>query len=346
MQRNINTTEDQMFTGEMSEFGMMEFSDPRAQAIFKNCEDNYKRMLELKRAYDNQELLRKMRADLKREYMTRKKQVKQLQLVAAVDFRNAHHLFEQHHRMNTFGEFKFGVRGVDISAPVVSQIQLPNGETVDLKTFNKDLEFDKVCQIHKMIQDNLEVNTDDDDDGNDTPPCLYRRDNDTPPCLHRRATRAAFGGCYDFYNEEEEQHQEPEEQPEQEEHEEPEQQQEEHEEPEQPQEEPEQQEEPDEDDDNHDNHVSTSVCVDHRLERAGNSTKAKKPAASAKAKKSAILVKKQKFVPFQIETNVNHTSNWEMLPSKIEIDMPKKNLHSREDKKRHNQKLKRIRTEN
>jgi hypothetical protein len=27
MQRNINTTEDQMFTGEMSEFGMMEFSD-------------------------------------------------------------------------------------------------------------------------------------------------------------------------------------------------------------------------------------------------------------------------------------------------------------------------------
>jgi hypothetical protein len=48
---------------------------------------------------------------------------------------------------------------------------------------------------------------------------------------------------------------------------------------------------------------------------------------------------------------MNHTSNREMLPaSKIEIDMPKKYLKnlqsaSHEDKKRHNQKLKRIHAE-
>jgi hypothetical protein len=353
MQRNINDNntgvhrhwippteedaDDQMFTGEKSEFGMMEFSDPRAQVAFKHLENNYKKMLDLKRAYDTQELLRKMRVDLRREYMTRKKQVKRLQLVAAVDFRNAHCVFEQHHRMNTFGEFKFGVSGVDISAPVVSQIQLPSGETVDLKTFNSALEFDKLCQMHKMIQQRLEEE-EEEDDGNDTPPCLYRPD------------RAAFGGCYGFYDEEEQQD-EPEQEPEESEQlqQEPEQLQQE---PEQLQQEPEQlQEEPDEEEQQDDNHVPTPVCVDYRLERPGNSTKVKKPTAkkhAATKKHAAALVKKQKFVPFQIEFNVNHASNREMLPaSKIEIDMPKKNLQnaSREDKKLHNQKLKRIHTE-
>ena len=127
--------QDQMFTGETSEFGMKVFTDPRAQATFKNCEDNYKNLLDLKRAYDAQVLLSKMRTDIRREYLTRKKQVKQLQMAAAVDFRNAHHLLKQHHRMDTLGGCKFGVCGVDISAPIVSQIQLP-GETIDLKTFN------------------------------------------------------------------------------------------------------------------------------------------------------------------------------------------------------------------
>jgi hypothetical protein len=187
----------QMFTGSKSEFGMKVFSDPCAQAAYKHCEDNYKKMTDLKRAYDTQVLLRKMRADMRREYLTRKNQIKRLQTDAAVDFRTAHYLLEQHHHMNTetFGGCKFGVCGVDISAPIVSQIQLP-GETVDLKTFNKDLEFDKVREMHETIQANVRQRwTEEEEEEANTPPCLYRRD----------ATRGAFGGCYDYNEGEQEQ---------------------------------------------------------------------------------------------------------------------------------------------
>jgi len=329
-------TKYQMFTGETSDFGMQVFSDPRTQANFKYCEDKYKKILDLKHAHDAQVLLSKMRIDIRREYLTRKKQVKQLQMAAAVDFRNAHHLLKQHHRMDTFGGCKFS--GVDISAPIVSQIQLP-GETIDLKTFNTDLEFDKICQMHERIQANMRQRWAEEEE---------------------YATRGAFGGCYDSYDEEEEEEEEEEQQ--EEEPEEPEQQQEEApEEPEQQQEEepeePEQQEEePEEPEQQQEEELEV---VDYPLERAGNSTKAKKPAAkkkpvaAAKAKKPAAakLVKKEKFIPFQIEDNTNRENNQETLPaSKIEIDMPKKDLKnlesaSREDKKRYNQKWKRINAE-
>ena len=203
----IPPTEDdaevQMFTGETSEFGMDVFSDPYAQAVHQTVEDNYKKMLALKRAYDKQEILCKMRADLRREYMTRKKQIKRLQTDAAVDFRNAEFLLQEHHHMNTGCKHKCGVRAVDISAPLVSQIQLPNGELLDLKTFNKDREFDKVIQMHENLRLEQEA--------------MCNQNNELLPCWDENCTlcggggttqRGAFGGCYDHYDEGEDQDQE------------------------------------------------------------------------------------------------------------------------------------------
>jgi hypothetical protein len=84
-----NNTTASIFTDKRSEFGMYKFADPRRQATYEYHEDQYKKMLKLKNAYDKQELLRKMRADMRREYLTRKKQMKKLQTDQAIVFRNA-----------------------------------------------------------------------------------------------------------------------------------------------------------------------------------------------------------------------------------------------------------------
>ena len=146
------------FTGETSEFGMRVFSDSTRQALYKLHEDEYKKKYALKQAYDKQELLHKMRADIKREYLTRKKQFKLLQNDAAVDFRNAEMSLQEHYAY-TYTRAKgqrYIVRGIDITAPLVSAFMLPTGEIFDIKAFSTATEFKKVVELHTILDQESE----------------------------------------------------------------------------------------------------------------------------------------------------------------------------------------------
>jgi hypothetical protein len=157
---NTKNYDDVIFTGEKSEFGMPVFSHPSIQATYEYHETEYKKKYVLKHAYDKQEFLRKMRADIKREYLTRKKQVKQLQRDAAVNFRNAEMSLQEHYASasaSAQGQEPWRIHGVDICAPLVSQIQLPHGETLDLKTLHYETEFAKLRGVHEDLrQDQVE----------------------------------------------------------------------------------------------------------------------------------------------------------------------------------------------
>ena len=141
----------QIFTGMRGEYGNYIFADPHRQVTYEHHEMNFRKMQNLKTAYNKQEFLRRMRTDLKREYMTRKKQVKRLQMDAAVTFRNAENELQEHYAGMNASEHKPYIHGVDINAPLVSQIQLPHDEILDLKTFDEQREFEKLCQIHKNL---------------------------------------------------------------------------------------------------------------------------------------------------------------------------------------------------
>jgi hypothetical protein len=148
-----NTDDSRFFTGNRDEFGMYVFSDTSVQAIYDFHEDGYRNKLRLKEAYDQQEILRKMRADLKREYLTRKKQVARLQKYAAVDFRNAEMSLQEHYASVQARQspFSYCQRAIDITAPLESQITLPSGEVVDLKTFDCHAEFERIVGVHASL---------------------------------------------------------------------------------------------------------------------------------------------------------------------------------------------------
>ena len=179
------TTNTNIFTAGTSEYGMRMFSDPHTQESYKNFEDEYKKKYVLKQAYDKQEFLRKMRTDIRREYLTRKKQVKHLQKDAAIDFRNAEMSLQEHYAGAQ--EKPFSIRAIDISAPLVSQVTLPAGNVFDVKTFHPDTEFEKVVEFHKSLSQQKE--------------CQAQQEDETPcwlggPECAICERRAAFGGCY------------------------------------------------------------------------------------------------------------------------------------------------------
>ena len=147
----VPATTTPIFTTQRSEFGMYKFTNPRRQATYEHHETRYMKMLKLKNAFDRQELLCKMRVDMKREYLTRKKQVRRLQNDAAIDFRNAESSLQEHYATEAADHHPY-IRAVDITAPLVSQIQLPRGEILDLKTFDANHEFAKVRQIHEDLR--------------------------------------------------------------------------------------------------------------------------------------------------------------------------------------------------
>ena len=243
-----NTANDRMFTEETSEFGMRVFSDPSTQATYNQFEDEYKKKYALKRAYDNQEFLRKMRADIRREYLTRKKQVKHLQKDAAIDFRNAEMSLQEHYISAQAKPFR--IRAIDINAPLVSLLTLPTGDLLDLKTFHAESEFNRVCELHDSLsrqwleedqrsrdwqaecakvswyhqahllqqeqpeqpeqpeqQEEYQSPSFDNDDD-----IYLSRKSKFPPCWDSKCalcdssrdatTRSAFGGCYDYPQEE------------------------------------------------------------------------------------------------------------------------------------------------
>ena len=136
----------QIFNGERGDYGLYKFADPHRQATYEHHETHFEKKQNLKNAYDNQEFLRKMLTDIKREYLTRKKQMKRLQMDAAVDFRNEESSLQEHYATEA-ADHPY-IHGVDIHAPLVSQIKLPNDELLDLKTFDGDREFAKVRQVH------------------------------------------------------------------------------------------------------------------------------------------------------------------------------------------------------
>ena len=138
----------QIFSGERGEYGNYKFADPHRQATYERHETRFRKKQNLKNAYDNQEFLRRMRADIRREYMTRKKQMKKLQMDAAVDFRTAESSLQEHYATEAAADHHPYIHGVDIHAPLVSQIKLPNDELLDLKKFDGDSEFAKVRKIH------------------------------------------------------------------------------------------------------------------------------------------------------------------------------------------------------
>ena len=138
----------QIFNGERGVYGIFKFADPRRQMTYERHETCFTKMQNLKNAYDKQEFLRRIRADIRREYLTRKKQMKRLQMDAAVDFRNAESSLQEHYASEAAADHQPYIHGVDIHAPLVSKIQLPNAQILDLKKFDAESEFAKVCQIH------------------------------------------------------------------------------------------------------------------------------------------------------------------------------------------------------
>jgi hypothetical protein len=211
---NTNATNNYdaiIFTGQKSEFGMRVFSDPHRQATYNHFEEEYKKKHMLKEAYDKQEFLRKMRTDIKREYLTRKKQIKRLQRTAAIDFRNAEMSLQEHYATSAEGYEPWRIQGVDINAPLVSQIQLPGGETLDLKTLQCHAEFDKLREIHEDLRldqfDSIMIQEEEQQqrefergaaaDANEASWGHGEWWNQTPPTPASLQTRGAFGGCYD-----------------------------------------------------------------------------------------------------------------------------------------------------
>jgi len=142
-----------IFEQERSEYGFARFQNPRAQADFAGKEEEYRLMYSLKDAYDGQEMLRKMRADIKREYLTRKNQVKKLQTRAAVTFRNAESKLQEHYASTPPYNLSTYQRAVDIDAPLVDVVELPDDNSFNVKEFNFTKGFEKLREAHASICD-------------------------------------------------------------------------------------------------------------------------------------------------------------------------------------------------
>lgn len=228
-----NTDDSRFFTGDRDEFGMHVFSDPSTQAIYDFHEDGYRKKLAIKEAYDKQEILRKMRVDLKREYLTRKKQTKALQKYAAVEFRNAEMSLQEHYasvQAASQSSFKYCHRAIDVTAPLESQITLANGEVVDLKTFDCHVEFGRIVDVHaSLLQKQKDAESAEDEKWFVPPERHCHAASDWDAIMEQRlqntathgfgwvscesprtaipttTRRSAFGGCYDYTEEELEQ---------------------------------------------------------------------------------------------------------------------------------------------
>ena len=222
---SVNMTTEQLHAlvvdeDQRDEFGLCEFHNPYVQELYGNSREEYKLKMQLKEAYDKQEFLRKMRADIKREYLTRKKQIKHLQTSAAVDFRNAEFSLQEHYASAQQADqekprYHCGVRAVDIEAPLVSCVMLPQGGSIDLKSFNRPAAFEDLRKLHQDYYDSEMENAIEQVREKERREFLAEEQrqgaaaaaaaatdfnewwNQTPPTPASHQIRGAFGGCYD-----------------------------------------------------------------------------------------------------------------------------------------------------
>jgi hypothetical protein len=207
-------TPEQMYAlivgNERSEFGFARFNNPCVQEQFESKEREYRLKLNLKEAYDGQEMLRKMRTDIKREYLTRKKQLKKLQMRAAVTFRNAEITLQEHYS-EMAGQGSPYHHSVDINSPLVTVVELPRGGSFNLKQFDFRKEFEKLREQHassrqdewgritrgaqKRHEDAAAINDRVDDRAwYEKSPATSGEEEESGSAPQ---IRGAFGGCYD-----------------------------------------------------------------------------------------------------------------------------------------------------
>ena len=204
---------------ERDEFGFQVFQSPYTQAFFEKAQRDYKLKYNLKQAYEKQEFLRKMRADIKREYLTRKNQLKKLQQDAAVMFREDEMILQEHYS----SEFSKSQprREIDIHASLVSHVTLPRGKSMNVKEFNIEQEFEGLRNLHReYYESDMEATIRQVRDKerkeflvnhqqeaaaiNDlclwyeqSPPTSPEGEEEVISSAPPHQTRGAFGGCYD-----------------------------------------------------------------------------------------------------------------------------------------------------
>ena len=150
--------DDAIFGSSRSEHGFHHFQDPEYQRAFHLREEKYTLTFVLKKAFEGQEFLRKMRADMKREYLTRKRQIKKLQTDQAVVFRDAEMKLQEFYSTTTGVpvETLWKTRSVDITSPLVTTFQLPFGNTLDLKELDTNEQFANLCEFHIKLRSDQE----------------------------------------------------------------------------------------------------------------------------------------------------------------------------------------------
>ncbi len=162
-----------IFATERTEHGFRHFQDLEYQIAFEHRETKYRLAYILKEAYDKQEFLRKMRADMKREYLTHKKQVKKLEQDQAVVFRNAEMKLQEYYTSTTSIHHD-SVRKFATASPThIATIHLPFGNILhtneiplsevdmrdqfrQLREFHVKLRYDKEGELREAERQQCE----------------------------------------------------------------------------------------------------------------------------------------------------------------------------------------------
>lgn len=164
------TTEEEynrsIFATERSEHGFYHFQDPEYQSAFEHRETKYILARLLKEAFEKQEFLRKMRSDMKREYLTRKKQMKTLEQDQAIVFRNAEMKLQEYYRSTSSVSLESHGKVAAAFPPHIDTIHLPFGNTLhtnqillsevdmsdqfrQLREFHSKLRYDKESELRE-----------------------------------------------------------------------------------------------------------------------------------------------------------------------------------------------------
>lgn len=172
-QKTAEEYNGRIYATERTEHGFLHFQDIEYQVAFEHRETKYRLAYILKEAFDKQEFLRKMRADMKREYLTRKNQVKKLEQDQAVVFRNAEMKLQEYYRSTT-SIHDDSLRKVAATSPAhIATIHLPFGNTLhtneiplsevdmrdqfrQLREFHVKLRYDKEGELREAERQQCE----------------------------------------------------------------------------------------------------------------------------------------------------------------------------------------------